>query len=208
MRDPGEVRDLPPPDPRPPQGDRRPRPGQHHDLQGRARRPPAPSWLKEGLSTRRPHPHPSLPAAPEGRLRRGGEDVSRLRRPAEQDPRQPPRRVPDALLRLAEHAQPPVLRRDLQQDEPRRPLPDDRLLGLPPLHPRRPEPAPRARRRPRRRRAVPQVPAVPVVREHDRELPVPLRDRPASAGSSPASSRATGRRRTSRSRTTRGPSRT
>ena len=88
------------------------------------------AWLKEGLVARGPHAHPSLSLPAKGRFRRGGPHLSRLRRPDEPDSRQPPGRVPDAVLRLAQHRQPSVLRRDLQQDQSRRPLPLDRLVGL------------------------------------------------------------------------------
>ena len=52
-------------------------------------------------ATRSTHPCPLLA---EGRFRRGGRDLSRLRRPDEQDPRQQAGRLPDALLRLDQHA--------------------------------------------------------------------------------------------------------
>ena len=64
-------------------------------------------WLKEGLSLEvhtLTHPCPLLA---EGRLRRGGADLPRLRRPDEPDPRQQAGRLPDAVLRLAQHASAP-----------------------------------------------------------------------------------------------------
>ena len=120
---PREVRGVPPPGPRSTEGHRRPGPGQHHDLPGAARSPPAPAVAEGGAVDRGPHDRPPLPAAPEGRLCRGGEDVSRLRRPHEQDSRQHAGRVPGALLRFAQYPEPAVLRRDLQQGQPRRPFP-------------------------------------------------------------------------------------
>ena len=60
----------------------------------------------------------------------------------------------------------------------------------------------------RRPRAVPQVPAVPVVRQHDRELPLSLRDRQALLGVPLRRPQRLGGAATSRSRTTRRRSRT
>ena len=106
------------------------------------------------------HARPPLPALQGRRLRQGQGDLRPLRRPDERGPEQPAGRVPHALLRLAEHAQPAVLRRDLQQDDAAGPLPDDRLLVFNILTAERPGAAARPGARPRRPRAVPQVPAV------------------------------------------------
>ena len=94
-----------------------------------------------GTLARGPHADSSLPLLAEGRLRRGRPNLSRLRRPDEPDPRQQAGRLPDAVLRLDQLRQPPLLRRDLQQDQSRRELPLDRLVGVHGPHARRPEPA-------------------------------------------------------------------
>ncbi len=129
-----------------------------------------------------PHTDPPMPVLAEGGFRGGGAHLPRLRRPPEPGSRQQAGRLPHALLRFAEYGEPAFLRRDLQQDEPGRPFSCDRLVGLHRSHTRRSEPAPRACLRLRRQGTLPQVHPVPFVRQHDRELPVSLRDRPALLG--------------------------
>ncbi len=76
--------------------------------------PAAPGMAGGGAFARSPHAHAPVPMLAKGRFRRGGPHLSRLRRPDEPDPRQPAGRLPHAVLRLAQHRQPAVLRRDLQ----------------------------------------------------------------------------------------------
>ena len=136
------------------------------------------AWLKEGLSTRGPHDRPSLPAA--------------CRRATSPRPRETYDDCVDLMSKIPGNKpvafrmpccdslntpSPRFFAEIFNKTSPERQLPDDRLLGLQHLHARRPEPAPRPGLRPRRPRAVPQVPAVPVVRQHDRELSLSLRDR-------------------------------
>ena len=197
---PGRVRDVPPADPEPAQGDRRPRAGQHHDLPGRPEGPAASGMAQGGALARGPHADAPLPVPAEGRLRRGGADLPRLRRPDEPDPRQQAGRLPHAVLRLAQHGQPPLLRRDLQQDEPRRPFPLDRLLGLHRPHPRRSR-ACRATWSSTPTAGSGSASTSRSRRSSTRSRTIRIRtSSAASAGSSPASSRATGRPRTSTSR--------
>ena len=139
-------------------------------------------WLAEGLSLEchtLTHPCPCLQKgdfAEAARTYHGCVDL------LNQIPGQQAGRLPDALLRLAQYGEPALLRRDLQQDEPGRPLSLDRLVGFHGNHARRPEPSPRAGFRPRRHRTVPQVHPIPFVREYDRKLSLSLCDRPALLG--------------------------
>ena len=96
------------------------RAGQHHDEPGQPERPAAPGVAQGRAVARVPHADPPLPAACKGGLRRGRPHLSWLRRPDEPDPRQQAGRLSDALLRLDQHREPALLRRDLQQDQPRR----------------------------------------------------------------------------------------
>ena len=101
------------------------------------------TWLKEGLSLEVhtvDHPCPLLPRATSPRPNRPTTAAS-IRWPRS---RTTAGRVPDAVLRLAQHRQPAVLRRDLQQDDREGQLPPDRQLGLQRLHAERPRPAARA----------------------------------------------------------------
>ena len=163
--------------------------------------PAAPGVAQGGALARVPHADAPLPVLAEGRLRRGGPHLSRLRRPDEPDPRQQAGRLPDALLRLDQHRQPALLRRDLQQDQPGRELPLDRLVGLHGPHARRS----RACRATWSSITTARSGSASTSRSRrsstrSRIIPIPMSSA-GCAGSSPASSPATGKDRTSTSRT-------
>ena len=186
MRGHEQVGGVPAADPRAAQADRRPGAGQHHDLPDRSRAiRTCRRGSRKALSLEMPH-RSTIPArsCKDGDFAKAKATYDRCVDLLAAGPRQPAGRVPHAVLRFAEHAQPAVLRRDLQQDDARKGnfLTID-SLGLQRLHLRRPRAAARAGARRRRPRAVPQVRAArPLVREHDRELSVSLRDRPALLG--------------------------
>ena len=176
----------------------------------RPRRPRAPALAQGGGEPRRPHADPPLPACSSGGdFAEAKADGPRLHRPAQPDPRQPARRLPDALLRLPQHA-------SARASSPRsstRSRPAGHFLTIDssvfnittpddPALPRSLVLDPDGRER--FRKYLP----VPVVRQHDRGLSRIPMSSAASAGSSPAPCRATGRPRTSTSRTTRRRSRT
>ena len=99
------------------QEDRRPGAGQHHDLLGQSEGSAAANVAQgRAVSLEVPHDRSSVPVLQE-RLREGQEHLRPLRRSDERDPRQQAGRLPHAVLRFAEHAQPALLRRDLQQDD-------------------------------------------------------------------------------------------
>ena len=122
-------------------------PRQHHDQPGRsAAIARLQGWLKEGLSLEThtlDHPCPFF---------RGG-DFAKARATYERcvdlmsdDPQQPARRFPHAVLRFAQHAQPALLRRDIQSQDRQGQFPHHRFLGVQPPHVERSRAAARAGR--------------------------------------------------------------
>ena len=94
------------------------------------------TWLKEGVSLEMhtiDHPCPILG---KGDFAAAKATYDRCVDLLGVGPEQQAGRVPHAVLRLAQHAQPAALRRDLQQDHAEGELPPARQLGLQRLHAR------------------------------------------------------------------------